>query len=73
MGEADIWKKTGACGPEIAHGRFPPWDPMINLNFKAASRLAALQLQLCPAFALSGEARTTYPTTPQGLMTSPGN
>lgn len=28
---------------------------------------------LCSPFALSGEARTTHPTTPQGLLTSPGN
>lgn len=29
--------------------------------------------RLCFPFVLSGEARTTYPTTPQALWTSPGN
>jgi len=61
MGEADIWKKMWACGPEIVHGHNPPWDSLINLSPKTTSRLPALQPQLCSSLALSGEARTTYP------------
>lgn len=68
VGEAGIWEKMGPCGLEIVHGHVPPDKP----EPQGSPRLAALQPWLCAPFP-SGEARSTHPMTPGGLLTSPVN